>query len=263
MDLIAAHRLGLVEQLETEARALAGGPGACAQRAVVYFHLYDHGGASHGHALLCAEAALDLPRALAAMTKAVGARWWWRRARRSDLLERVAAFGAAAREIDRRRCEMMTVAYRLAATPGLAGEARLRLPPALADAFAELLVARRDGEGNAAQRRALFEAHDAWLAAQLGGEIEAAVAALDWPLAAGLVERATGALRVTATAHERAERDGWSKRAAAVRRDPALPAAFAANPGQHYYRLQRDLAERRRKAVFDAIDAVAEVAIAA
>ena len=46
MDIIAAHRQGLIEQLDDEVAALAGRGRDHAQRAVVLHHLYDHGAAA-------------------------------------------------------------------------------------------------------------------------------------------------------------------------------------------------------------------------
>ena len=44
MDIIAAHRQGLIEQLDDEVAALAGRGRDHAQRAVVLHHLYARGG---------------------------------------------------------------------------------------------------------------------------------------------------------------------------------------------------------------------------
>lgn len=254
MDLIAAHRLGLVEQLEVEAHSLAGRPGDLVQRAIVQIHLFDHSGGRHGYALLGAGASLALDDAVGELRRAAKARTRWRRAGRAALLERVEGLAAALKSIDRERCEALVLAYRLMATPGLGSEARERLDPALAEALAALR-AGRDDDGSAAERWSLFDAHDLWLDARFGVRVDDAVAALDWP---GRPPRALAALlalvRIPPSSWQRAERTGWQRLAARTCRHPALPAGFAANPGQHYYRLQRTLAERRRRARSEGLD---------
>jgi len=42
MDILSAHRDGLIEQLEDEVTALAGRGSEHAQRSVVLHHLFDH-----------------------------------------------------------------------------------------------------------------------------------------------------------------------------------------------------------------------------
>lgn len=245
MDIIASHQHGLVEQLEIEAASLAGRARDSAQRAIVYHHLADSLGLANGYALLAVQGALAIDGAVDRLDRAVRRSWWWLRGgERAELLARVRRFGEALRELDRRRCEAALLAYRLVATPGLAEQAKARLDPELIDA----LAACRRGEVGPEARRRLFLALQRWAEELLGEGIEEAIASLDWPLAGRPVRLAVEALRIPLAAYERAERRGLAKIERALRGSKALPAKFGTNPAQAFYALQRQLAERRRRA---------------
>ena len=245
MDIIASHQHGLVEQLVVEAASLAGRERDSVQRAIVYHHLADSLGLANAYALLAAHGALAIDPAVARMERAVR-RSWWRmgRERRAAALARVRRFGAALRELDRRRCEAALLAYRLVATPGLAEQARERLDPDLIAAFA---ACRRD-PGNAGLRRTLFLAQQAWVEALIGQGIEEALVEFDWRLGARPVRLAIETLRIPLRGYERAERRGIDALEQRLRRSKAVPPTFAANPAQAFFTLQRRLAERRRRA---------------
>ena len=72
----------------------------------------------------------------------------------------------------------------------------------------------------------------------------------------GIARAANKALGDKALAHLAAQdaRRGWARVEQELRNDPALPAAFRANPAQHFYALHRDLAERRRQQWREACD---------
>ena len=253
MDILASHRWGLIEQLEAEADGLAGRGGDTRQRAMVWFHLSDILGHGHDFALLRAGSSLAIERRLAALRRAVWrSRWrWWsptNPAARAALLERVDAFGSALREADRATLRAALLAYRLVATPGVADEGRARLDPALVAALDAGCTARREGVGVAAHaRRALFAAHLDLAQRECGSALDAAVGALDWPLGRRVVAAAVATVRLTPASLERQMRRGP---AAAIRRvtgSKSQPPAFAANPSQAFFALQRQLAERRRR----------------
>ena len=245
MDIIASHQHGLAEQLAHEAAALAGRERDAVQRAIVGHHLYQHSEGRHGFALMAAVAALSLDRALARMAK-VALRW----PRRDVVLAaRVEDFAAQARRIDRERCEAMLLAYRLATTPGLRG-AGVGGDPALA-------LANAGGE-----RRDDYLVHVRWAEERWGAQIEAAIDALAWSKAPGVLTEAVAALRLSVALYDHATRSGWARTERALTADKALPRGFAANPGQHYYAIQRGLADKRRKLKgewldFDPAEAVA------
>ena len=247
MDIIASHQHGLVEQLEVEAESLAGRARDSAQRAVVYHHLADSLGLANGYALLAAQGALAIDRAVADLERAVRRAWWRLRGeQRTAVLGRVKRFGEALRELDRRRCEAALLAYRLVATPGLGEQARSRLDPDLVAAFAACHRSR--GGADVGARRALFLAQQRWAEALIGDALEGALAALDWPLGARPVRAAVEALRIPLRTYQRAEKRGLGKVERRLRGTKELPAAFAANPAQAFFALQRQLAERRRRA---------------
>ncbi|MDQ3074949.1 MAG: hypothetical protein M3Q88_04975 [Pseudomonadota bacterium] len=246
MDIIASHQLGLIEQLSGEAVALAGRGRDGAQRALVYHHVAHMMGLAHGYALLAARGALAIDPAVAAMERAERRAWWrMKRGERAALALRVADFGLTLRAIDAERCAGLLMAYRLVATPGLSGEADRRLDP-------ELLVALRAAQSTRGQvdpvvRHTLFAAHQRWADRLFGARIETAVAALDWPLAGRAMRQAIEALHISTTSFARAERHGMARVEAKLRRSKRLPAAFAANPAQAFFQLQRHLAAQRRR----------------
>lgn len=247
MNIIESHQHGLVEQLELEATSLAGRGCDATQRAVVYHHLADSLGLANGYALLAAHGALAINPAVAAMQRAVRRSWWrLKRDRRAALHERVARFGEALREIDRRRCAAALLTYRLIATAGLSEQAQQRLDPELIAAFAPLRT--RGGGVDAVARRRLFLAQQHWAEALVGGALEQAISELDWPLGGRVVRRALAILRIPVSAFDRVDRRGLIRCERRLRQSKAMPGLFAANPAQAFFAFQRNMAERRRAA---------------
>lgn len=247
MDIIESHRLGLIEQLESEAVALAGRGRDSAQRALVYHHVADLLGLAHGYALLAAHGALGIDTAVARIERrAKRAYWRLTRDQRAALVERIATFGASLRAFDAERCAGLLMAYRLVATPSLGEEAAKRLDRDLFAALCEAQSTRCQADADA--RRALFVAHQQWAETLFGERIEQAVAALDWPLSIRALRAAIAALRIPLVVYERAERGGLGRIERRLRRSKLLPAMFAANPAQAFFQLQRQTAERRRRA---------------
>ena len=244
MGIIASHRLGLIEQLEGEAIALAGRPREAVQRAIVCYHVSDMLGHAHDFALLAARASLALDDALAGLDRAV-ARGQWRlgRGEKEALAARVAVFGEALRAIDAERCAGLLMAYRLVATPGLGGEAAGRLDPALVAGLQSVLATR--GAASEAERRALFDAHCA-RDAGFAGRIDAALEALAWPLGRRAPTRAIAALVIAQGEVSRIERQAMPRVEQALRRSKRMPPDFAANPAQAFFKLQRRVIEQRR-----------------
>ena len=248
MDIIASHQHGLAEQLAHEAAALAGRDRDAVQRAIVGHHLYQHSGGRHTFALIAAAASLALDRRLARLAKSARAAKRW--PRRDDALAgRLELFAGEARRIDRERCEALLLAYRLATTPGLRG----------ADVGGDAALAGAYGAGDA---RDDYLTHLRWAEARWGARIEAAIDALTWIKPPRDLTRAVGALRLPIEQYDRAARKGWAKTERLLTADRALPRGFAGNPGQHYYAIQRALADKRRKLKgewpdFDPADAVA------
>ena len=247
MDIIESHRAGLIEQLASEAVALAGQGRDSAQRAVVYHHVADMLGLSHGYALLAAQGALAIDPAVARMERrARRALWRLRGDERAALAGRIVAFGATLRALDAERCAGLLMAYRLVATPSLNAEAARRLDPEL---LAALRAAQsRRGQADAPARLALFEAHQRWAEMLIGDRVEQAVAVLAWPLRGRALRDAVEAVRIPLGAYARAERRGLERLERRLRASKRLPATFAANPAQAFFQLQRQVAERRRRA---------------
>ena len=243
MDIIASHRLGLIEQFDSESAALAGAPRDAVQRAIVAHHVSDMLGHAHLYALLAACASLALDEALAGLDrKARRWRWGFGRAERAALAERVADFGAALRAIDAERCAGLLTAYRLAANAGLGEAAAERLGPALVAALQAVQAAR--GQASAAQRRALFEAQCDW-DARFAARIAHALGELAWPGGSSAPARVVAAWTISADRWAHAERR-VARVERALCRSRRMPADFAANPAQAFFKLQRRVVERQR-----------------
>ena len=246
MNIIVSHQSGLVEQLDAEALALAGRGRDSAQRALVYHHVADMLGLAHGFALLAAHGALGIDAAVARIERIVRRSWWrLKRAQRAALAERVIVFGDRLRRLDAERCSGVLMAYRLAATPGLGGEAARRLDPDLLAALRAAQSAR--GQADARARRALFDAHQRWADELFGDRLEQAVAELAWPLNPRLLRDAIATMRIADRDYDRAERRGVSRIERRLRASKLLPDLFAANPAQAFFQLQRHVADRRRR----------------
>ena len=247
MDIIESHRLGLIEQLESEAVALAGRERDAGQRAVVCHHVADMLGLAHAYALLSAHGALAIDETVAQIERrARWAIWRLKRAERAALARRIAGFGASLRALDAERCAGLLMAYRLVATPSLGAEAERRLDRDLLTALGAAQAAR--GQADRDARRGLFEAHQRWAEKLIGARLDEAIAVLEWPLGGRVLNYAIDALRLPLSAFERAERGGLARCERRLRRSKRLPEGFATNPAQAFFRLQRQTAERRRRA---------------
>lgn len=254
MDIIAAHQQGLIEQLEDDVKALAGRACDHGQRAVVLHHLYDHSRGIHGWALAEARRELRIAHALAALNRRLD-RWGWMISGRDEARAALTVLSRALGDASRARCAAAYRAYRLSATPALRSEAEKQLPGALLAALDQCHAARRSRESTATagvgDLAAQCEAH-----AAAAVDIEAVESAWRTIEATGMKRLARGLLgekRLAAAAARDCKR-GWSKIEAELRAEPMLPAAFRANPAQHFYALQHALAERRRQQWREACD---------
>ena len=254
MDIIAAHRQGLIEKLDEEAAALAGRPKDFAQRAVVLHHLYDHSGGNHEWALAEARGQLRTAAAILRLRKRLS-RWGWLVVRRDRAEEALNALADSLGKASQARCMSAYVAYRLSGIRSLKAEAGETIPADLFDGLVQCHAARRSAEPMDAHRRqALFDLSEERAAAstdraELDNRWDAigktglkrAARRLLGPKAAG---RALARDRKR-DAH-RIERE--------LRDDPQMPASFRANPAQHFYALQNMIAERRRQQWREACD---------
>ena len=254
MDIISAHQHGLIEQLDEEAASLAGMARDFGQRAVVLHHLYDHSRGAHEWALAEARRNLRIQSAIGELQAALR-RWGWLTARREASEQALAMLAQVLGEASQRRCSAAHRAYRMSATPALRGEAERLLPGGLLEALDACHRLRRSAEAVPAELRALLaEESEAHAAAQ----VDPGILAVTWGavdvtglkraarrrLAEKALQRAAGRDRKLSL--QRIERS--------LRFDPALPTSFRANPAQHFYALQRALADRRRQHWQDACD---------
>jgi len=118
MDIIDAHRQGLMEKLDVECVDLAGRPREFGQRAIMLHHLYDHSLGGHVWALIEAGRQMAFDRALQSLEGKVD-RWWRRRPACDQAREALHALGIALGEETARRAAKAYRAYRVAGTPAL------------------------------------------------------------------------------------------------------------------------------------------------
>lgn len=247
MDIIAAHQQGLIEKLAEEAAALAGRPKEFAQRAVVLHHLYDHSRGHHIWAMAEARRELRIAGAIDRLRRRLS-RWGWLASRRASARLALDELERALGQASRARCIATYNAYRLVGTHSLRDEAERSLPGELLQLLAACHSARRSGEASSGHDEAgLFEESEALAVAAVEPEaLAAAWTAID---ATGLRRAARRLLGAKALDRglARDRKRGWQKVERQLRKDPALPATFRANPAQHFYALQNVLAERRRQ----------------
>ncbi len=258
MDIIAAHQHGLIEQLDDEVSALAGRGGDHAQRAMVLHHLYDHARGAHVWALGEARQALRIAAGIGSLERRIE-RWGWMLGGRESAqaaLELLAqAFGATTRA----RAAAAYRAYRLSATAALRSEAELSLAPALLDALDECHAARRARIDLPAEAQRALAEESKRLAEEA---VDPAALGLAWHAvdATGLRRAARHLLGAKALEQQAArdEKRGWARVERELRSDLTLPAAFRANPAQHFYALQHALQERRKQQWREACDREAD-----
>jgi len=254
MDIIAAHRQGLIEQLDEEVAALAGRGRDHVQRAMVLHHLFDHSRGGHVWALIEARHALRIAAGLAALRRRLD-RWVWigghRELARVALEQLSKALGEAARA----RAVAAYRAYRVSSTRALRDEAAASLDAKLLDLLDQCHAARRDGACLPVDlQQDLADQCEALAAAAVDQ------AALDgaWTAigATGLRRSAERLLGDKALARKAVadQRRGAERLERDLRADAALPAGFRGNPAQHFYALQRLLQERRRQQWREACD---------
>jgi hypothetical protein len=254
MDIIAAHRQGLIEQLDEEVAALAGRPNDHGQRAVVLHHLYDHSRGQFGWALGEARQALRIAAGTAILKRKLD-RWGRLIGKPEKTRAAVEGLAEALGRAAAARTAAAYRAFRLSATAALRSEAEDLIPEKLLVGLDICHRVRRSGGELLHDAGGSFneEAEQLAAAAVDSGELEAAWAAID----ATLLRRAAHRLlsdRALAAKRARDGRRGWAKVERELRNDPVLPASFRANPAQHFYALQQMLRERRRQQWREACD---------
>ena len=254
MDIIAAHRQGLTEQLEEEVTAIAGRARDHGQRAMVLHHLYDHSRGAHAWALAEARRDLRIAGGLEALAKRLG-RWGWLLARRDQARHAIGRLAEAMGEESRARCAAAYLAYRLSATPALRNVAEQRLPADLLHALDLCHAARRSDEAVCAEIASLLaEQSETYALAAVDREmVTAAWSAVGATWLGRSAHRFMGS-KALARAEARDQRRGRAKVEQSLRNDTRLPASFRANPAQHFYALRHAIAARRRQQWREACD---------
>ena len=254
MDIIAAHRQGLIEQLEEEVAALAGRPRDHVQRAVVLHHLYDHSRGALEWALIEARRELRIAIGLDELRQRLK-RWGWLMRRRAMAAEALVQLADAMGQTSRSRCVAVHSAYRLSGVATLHDDAQQLLPQALLTCLAHCHACRRAREAVAAEVRQQLASQCEALAAGACGDVQLDAA---WTaiIATGLGRRAQRLISEKALEHAAARdrKRGMDRVERELRADVRLPAAFRANPAQHFYRMQLLMVEKRRQQWREACD---------
>lgn len=254
MDIIAAHRQGLIEQLDEEVMALAGRGRDHVQRTIVLHHLYDHSRGNHCWALAEARRALRIDGGLSKLKRRLG-QWGWSRAGRERARAALEQLAEAMGEAGRLRAAAAYRAYRISSSAALRDEAEASLDPALLDLLDQCHAARRGGQAVTPEQLSLLaELSEAMVCVVVDqGPIDAAWAAID---ATGLKHMARRLIGDHALARMAAK--DLKRGAARIERelltDAVLPPSFRANPAQHFYAIQLQLRERRRQQWREACD---------
>lgn len=247
MDIIAAHRHGLIEQLEEEVAALAGRPRDHGQRAVVLHHLYDHSRGALEWALAEARRELRIAAGLDQLRQRLK-RWGWLTRRRVKAAEALAQLAEAIGEVSRQRCAAVHRAYRLSGVLALRDEAALIMPVELLSSMAACHAARRAREAVSAEAmQELARQCEELVSAEGAGDELAAAWTVIAATALGRRARRLLGDKALDRAAARDRKRGWDRVERELRADEMLPAAFRANPAQHFYSLQQVLAEKRRQ----------------
>ena len=254
----------LYERTANEATRLAGGLNDLAQRAATYHHLFEHSGRGHIFPLIAAHGAL-WARGYFQFGLRLGRLLSWQyplsSAKRKQQLAALADFADAFRDVNRRVCIDTYTSYHFTAECGEHPDADKFICPNLLEALNRLHHARRRGrQFNDRQRREVFTSH--FLNEQetvVGPSIEAAVAALDWPLARAIAlkplirfayfpagyrlwfrrfncteERIENGLR----AFDWGAQAGWEHAEATLQSYRVLPAAFFTGSAEHFATLR-------------------------
>lgn len=247
MDIIAAHQQGMIEQLDAEVEALAGGPRDHVQRAIVLHHLYEHSKGGHAWTLAEARRSLRITSGLAKLESRIG-RWPWTIRDSDHVRAALAELAAALGEEARARMKAAYRAYRLSATKALRGEAEASLPPCLLELLDQCHSSRRAGvTASPDAQDALADACEQ-LAADAADpdRLAAAWAGTEATALRRAAQRSLGP-KALAAAKARDQRRGWARVEQELRAEPSMPSSFRTNPAQHFYALLLALAERRRK----------------
>ena len=254
MDIIGAHRQGLIEQLDEEVAALAGRPADHAQRAIMLHHLFDHSRGNYQWALAEARRALRIAAGVAALRRRLD-RWGWATFRRDRAEAALEHLADASGEAARLRAVSAYLAYRMTATQALREDVATRLDPVMVELLERCHVARRTGSALPLEEQlALADQAEALASGAVDhGELAAAWAAIG---ATSLGRAASRLLGDKALAKKavRDRRRGATLVERDLRTDPALPISFRANPAQHFYALQHHLRQRRRQQWREACD---------
>jgi len=254
MDIIAAHQHGLIEQLDEEIAALSGRARDFSQRAVVLHHLHDHSRGTFEWALAEAQRSLRIVSGLEQLDRKLK-RWGWLMPRRSQAAIALQQLGDAMGEASRQRCIAARRAYRLSAVAALRSEAEDSLAGDLLASLDQCHAARRTGTVMpAAARQLLADQCDRLVAIGCNDvALTAAWAAIMATRLGRTAQRLIGD-KVLERARSRDRKRGSSRVERELRDHPMLPAAFRANPAQHFYGLQQAIAERRRQKWREACD---------
>ncbi|MCA9115161.1 MAG: hypothetical protein KDA79_08740 [Planctomycetaceae bacterium] len=255
------------QQLQHEARQLAGGLGDLCQRATVYHQLYHASGGNHIFPLIAAHGALwagGYFRFGRAMAQLLSLQYALQPRLRQQRLARLTEFENALKDINRRVCIDTWVNFHLTREYGTGSDVRQFMEDSLADALALVHAAQDSGTPlTDLQKREVFEAH--FLHEQqhvVSDAVAEALENLQWPLVRAFALRPpvrfsylpTGRrlwFRNFANREERianglkafdlAAAAGWKQVEAALDDYHVLPEAVLSQPTEHFAGLRRQV----------------------
>lgn len=170
-----------------EAILLAGRTQDLEQRAKVYFHIFEHSKGNHIFPLIAAHGALWGSQHFKRGTvigEILSYQYIWDNEKRQAKMKALEAFAEAFREINRQVCIETYVAYHLSSRYGDDPNIGKYVPEELLEHLNKCHRARkRDVKLSLADQKELYQAFFLWEQNNIvGGAVEKAVAALDWPL---------------------------------------------------------------------------------
>lgn len=255
------------QQLQQEARQLAGELGDLCQRATVYHQLYHASGGNHIFPLIAAHGALwagGYFRFGRAMAQLLSLQYALRPRFRREQLARLTEFENALKDINRRVCVDTWVNFHLTREYGTGSDVRQFMDDSLADALALVHAANDSGTPlSDARKREVFRAH--FLHEQqhvVSDAVAEALANLQWPLVrtfalrppvrfsylpagerlwfrnfADRQERIANGLK----AFDLAAAAGWKQVEAALADYRVLPEAVLTSPAAHFASLRQSV----------------------
>lgn len=254
-------------RIRQEAETLAGESGDFIQRACVFHRIFEHSGGNHAFPLLAAHVALwgsaNFKIGMA-VGRVLSLGFVGQPDRRRAKMTMLNDFCAAFQEINRRVCVESYTTYFMTARHGDHPDIASYVPVELVEALSKCHEARRNGQVlDGTALRNVYGTFFLWEQNNVVGPgVEAAVAALDWPLVLWLAmhpairfgyfpltkhlwfrafDNHEGRIKKGMQAFDIADKSGWPSVARSLKSYNLMPASFVLAPLKHFDGIKRDL----------------------